>query len=511
MRWKRKWKKPLKKSPLYYCNSTNGMLVADDNKGITAMHYNALGLVDTVTWTNGNRLVYTYTGAGERIRKSFLSATGSLTTHYTGGVQYNAVNGNSSSFDFARLPGARVRKSADTLRFEYDLADHLGNTRLTFDEDPLNPGHARLLQYNSYYAFGGTMPGPGVEFVNGQKNRYLYNNKELQEETGLYDYGPRMYDGQTGRWTVADPLAGHPRQYDKSPYMYGWGNPVVRSDPSGLCPECDEHVENPTEGSVYESKGGETYYYDGTQWTRQGGELEGVVVSRRYPSIYNDMYTGSGKYYHSVLEEMLRDLSGGTSSDETYDQRRAREEALSIASMAADERLARVAATRAKEILERNKLLSLTNRKSMEIASISTPAPPGLLQDKLSVSIFTDVKSLKSSNPFFNVNLVYDERGEKLQVAGVSVLGGLYGVSLSTPGIVSQSTKLGSLNLSLGFGINNEGLSLTGRASFDTGANSGSGVSANYKMGAIGYTAIGAIITKGASVPVTLPALRYGF
>jgi hypothetical protein len=208
---------------------------------------------------------------------------------------------------------------------------------------------------------------------------------------------------------------------------------------------------------------------------------------------------------------MLRDLSGGTSSDETYDQRRAREEALSIASMAADERLARVAATRAKEILERNKLLSLTNRKSMEIASISTPAPPGLLQDKLSVSIFTDVKSLKSSNPFFNVNLVYDERGEKLQVAGVSVLGGLYGVSLSTPGIVSQSTKLGSLNLSLGFGINNEGLSLTGRASFDTGANSGSGVSANYKMGAIGYTAIGAIITKGASVPVTLPALRYGF
>jgi RHS repeat-associated protein len=215
-----------------YRYNSAGFMLADDNKGISRISYNVLGLIDTVRWSNGNRLIYSYSGSGVRLSKSFISGSNSMAVYYGNGLQYSSVNGAAKTLDFVQIVGGRLRKVGGDFRSEYDLTDHLGNTRVTFDEDPLHAGQARLLQHNSYYAFGGLMPGPAMGFVSGKKNKYLYNNKELQEETGFYDYGFRMYDPSIGRWHSIDPLAEN--HYDLSAYQYVMNNPLRYVDPMGL-------------------------------------------------------------------------------------------------------------------------------------------------------------------------------------------------------------------------------------------------------------------------------------
>jgi len=102
--------------------------------------------------------------------------------------------------------------------------DHLGNTGY------VTQVFGEVSQHVEYFAFGETF----LEEHNNTTDRtpYLYNAKELDEETGLYYYGARYYDPVVSNWLSVDPMAEERPGF--SPYNYVQNNPIVRIDPTGM-------------------------------------------------------------------------------------------------------------------------------------------------------------------------------------------------------------------------------------------------------------------------------------
>jgi RHS repeat-associated protein len=65
-------------------------------------------------------------------------------------------------------------------------------------------------------------------------NPYLFNGKELDEETGLYYYGARYYNPRYSLWLGVDPMAEKYASF--SPYTYCFNNPIILVDTDGKEP-----------------------------------------------------------------------------------------------------------------------------------------------------------------------------------------------------------------------------------------------------------------------------------
>jgi RHS repeat-associated protein len=145
-------------------------------------------------------------------------------THYLGNIVYT-----NETPDYIFTPEGRATPNQNGgFDYEYYLTDHLGNTRVSFNQS------GEILQDNSYYPFGMSM-GESLTFISNisTENKYKYNGKELQDdfELGWYDYGARFYDPALGRWHVVDPLA---EKYSSfSPFHYAYNNPLLFIDPNG--------------------------------------------------------------------------------------------------------------------------------------------------------------------------------------------------------------------------------------------------------------------------------------
>lgn len=167
-------------------------------------------------------MTYQYDSQGNKLQKTSNATGAAVTTRYVGGIQYTGSN-----IDFIQTEEGVARRNGANYSYEYNLTDHLGNVRVTFNRNPTT-GAIAILQKDDYFAFGKR------SVVQGGSNKYLYNGKELQEELEMYDYEARFYDPVIGRWNVVDPLAEQGRRW--SPYSYAFNNPVRYIDPDGMWP-----------------------------------------------------------------------------------------------------------------------------------------------------------------------------------------------------------------------------------------------------------------------------------
>ncbi|NND34481.1 MAG: hypothetical protein HKN76_17985, partial [Saprospiraceae bacterium] len=101
-------------------------------------------------------------------------------------------------------------------------SDHLGSTAYVTDLT------GTIRQFTSYQPFGKTF----VQQKNTPESQpYLFNSKELDENTGLVYFGARYLDSESSVWQNVDPLA---EKYPSiSPYAFVGQNPVNYIDPDG--------------------------------------------------------------------------------------------------------------------------------------------------------------------------------------------------------------------------------------------------------------------------------------
>ncbi len=101
--------------------------------------------------------------------------------------------------------------------------NHLGSSSL------ITNLAGEIVQHIEYVPFGEVF----IEERNNKWNTpFLFNAKELDEETGLYYYGARYYDPRTSIWISTDPL--QEKYPNISTYAYTFQNPVKFIDPDGM-------------------------------------------------------------------------------------------------------------------------------------------------------------------------------------------------------------------------------------------------------------------------------------
>jgi len=241
----------------------NGSAISDGTRSITSIVYNQLNLPATITVTGSQGASYLYDASGNKLK----SIQGTTTREYVSGIHYK-----NNVLDFIGTEEGRAVRNTDGIyRYEYNLNDHLGNTRVSIDD---NAGVARVIQENEYYAFGLDRE----KHLSGDKNNYLYNGKEEQETlTDEYDYGARFYDPQIGRFNTIDILSEMNRRF--STYSYGLNNPTRFIDVDGMYPSPPDLEVEKQKNGTYKVTGG-TSNDDRNIYVMENGKRTGEVLGK---------------------------------------------------------------------------------------------------------------------------------------------------------------------------------------------------------------------------------------
>ena len=219
-----------------YAHDVSGNLTRDGRDGLD-LSYDMLGMTSSVS--KDGSLLGRYTFLSDGTKRSAMKADG--TGHvYAGSMVYTRDISGALSLECVLTGGGRlaVDRSPDggvSYRPLIHVTDHLGSVRAVVDAST-----GAVIERNDYLPFG--LRRPATNAASGtatgsetSPNRWLFSGKESQSFLGadipLLDFGARMYDPTTARWTAIDPMA--EKNLLTSPYLYCSGNPICIIDPFG--------------------------------------------------------------------------------------------------------------------------------------------------------------------------------------------------------------------------------------------------------------------------------------
>ena len=205
------------------------------NMGTRVLTYNMDNMPTQITYTKGASTTvsqFTYDGAGTRALKA---VAGGSTTYYVN-PNYEVKDGVVTKYiaaadqKIAQIKGTAVA---------YYHKDHLNSSTVMTNA-------AGVKAEGTEYAPYGTLRARTGDVV----SNYRYTGKELDTETGLYNYGVRYYEPMIGRFITPDPalsmyipLVNNNRRLPNGGvfnpvtlnlYAYANNNPMKYVDPNGL-------------------------------------------------------------------------------------------------------------------------------------------------------------------------------------------------------------------------------------------------------------------------------------
>ncbi|MEM6320453.1 MAG: 3-coathanger stack domain-containing protein [Bacteroidota bacterium] len=205
----------------------DGNMTTDPNKRIVDIKFNYQHRPYEVTWENGNKIEWLWSGDGEKLQRlTRRNGTVIGKLDYIGqGIEYE-----NDTLARIYLEDAKLTFDKGVIdKYRYFLKGHLMSSRVVFSEEN---GLVVVHSEHHSYPFGLAFEG---DFTKDLTTKRLYNFKENISDFGLgwSDFGERFYlGGAVPRFLGVDPIS--EKFAHLSVYNYASNDPVSNVDLHGL-------------------------------------------------------------------------------------------------------------------------------------------------------------------------------------------------------------------------------------------------------------------------------------
>ena len=215
--------------PKTFTYDANGNLTYDGRQDLD-IQWNILNLASGAETHDDGSLTLARLSDGTLFSQQKVSGGNTTGKRYCGSFIFATGNGLTTP-QLESVAWDEGRIFADTAGNYHDCwfaGDHLGNVRSVLDITP-DVTVPIPLEQNDYLPFGTKIANPLHAQMN--TNRWRYAGKEEFPDLNLLDFGARMYDPFTARWTAVDPQGKKVPGF--STYAYCGDNPVFHKELDG--------------------------------------------------------------------------------------------------------------------------------------------------------------------------------------------------------------------------------------------------------------------------------------